>query len=209
MMRGSGESIFAINQGRKRTERLINVTAALGFGRTTACQGLAQQQLEIKSQRRKKKPGGLKNLILTACKKNMTKKIVTEKAYEKTEKKAKKHEKKMMCKRQWKKKKKRTKIKRTEKTNKQRRKTLDGKKGVGRKKKKEKGQKKKAGRKNKRKRVKQKEKRVKKYDGQKNHGSLTFFLLDIELRSPMVRRRCSSVHKSIFISQFIPSALLS
>lgn len=29
----------------------------------------------------------------------MTKKIVTEKAYEKTEKKAKKHEKKMMCKR--------------------------------------------------------------------------------------------------------------
>lgn len=104
MMRGSGESIFAINQGRKRTERLINVTAALGFGRTTACQGLAQQQLEIKSQRRKKKPGGLKNLILTACKKNMTKKIVTEKAYEKTEKKAKKHEKKMMCKRQWKKK---------------------------------------------------------------------------------------------------------
>lgn len=88
-------------------------------------------------------------------------------------------------------------------------KNIGRKKGSRTEKKKEKGRKKKAGRKNKRKRVKQKEKRVKKYDGQKNHGSLTFFLLDIELRAPMVRRRCSSMHKSIFISQFIPSALLS
>lgn len=87
MMRGSGESIFAINQGRKRTERLINVTAALGFGRTTACQGLAQQQLEIKSQRQKKKTKWIKKLNPHRVqKKNMTKKIVTEKAYEKTEK---------------------------------------------------------------------------------------------------------------------------